>query len=59
LQETSVVDDAINNGGCHVVVWRIRCPSGEFEVGGEDEAAILVGLGDDLEQQSGPIGVDG
>jgi len=54
-----VVDDAVDDGGCHVVVTEHGSPSGELEVRGDDQAAFLVTVGDDLEQEPGPLSIDG
>lgn len=53
-----MVHQPIDDGGSHIVVPEHRSPAGEFEVGGDDQAAFFVAVGDDLEQQSGPFGVD-
>ena len=53
-----MVDDPVDDCGGHVVVSEDGSPAGEFQVGGQDEAAFLVGLGDDLEQQPCALGID-
>lgn len=58
LQEPAVVDDAVDDRGGHLVVSEHGAPAGELEVRGQDEAAFLVGIGDDLEQQSCAFRVD-
>lgn len=49
-------DDVVDDGCRHVAVGRTRRPTAtEFEVRGEDDAPPFVGVGDDLEQESGPV----
>ena len=54
-----MVDEAVDDGGGDVVVSEDGAPSGELDVGGDDEAGFLIGVSDDLVQESGPVGVDG
>ena len=54
-----MVDDPADDRGGHVVVAEDGAPAGELEIRGDDQAALLVGVGDDLEQESGAFGVDG
>lgn len=49
LQQSAVVDDAINNGGGHGGISKYGAPSGEFQVGGQHQAAFLVAVRNDLE----------
>ena len=53
-----MVDDAVDDGGCHVVAEN-GSPLGELEVCGDDQAAFLVAVGNDLEEESGSFGIDG
>lgn len=55
----AVVDDAVDRCCCHVVVAEDLAPLGKREVGCDDQAALFVSVGDGLEQQSCPVGVDG
>lgn len=57
--EVSVVDESVDDGGGDVVVTEDGAPAGEFDVGGDDEAGFLVGVVDDLEEESCSFGVDG
>ena len=59
LDESSVVDDAVDDGGGHVAVAEHVAPSAELEVRGEDDASPFVAVGDDLEQEPGAVDVDG
>lgn len=54
----AVVDDAVDCGSCHVVAAEDLAPLGKREVGGDDEAALFVCVGDRLEEKSCPVGVD-
>ena len=53
------MDEAINDRGSHIVIPENGAPPGELQVGGDDQATSLIPIGDDLEQQPGPFGVDG
>ena len=52
-----MVDEAVDDGGGDVVVSEDGAPSGEFDVGGDDEAGVFVGVGDDLVEESGSVRV--
>lgn len=54
-----MVDDAVDDRGGHVPVAEHVAPSAGLEVRGEDDAAGLVAVRDDLEQEAGPVDVDG
>lgn len=54
-----MVDDTIDDRRGHVVVTEYRAPSGEFEICRQDQRLFLVGVGDDLEEESGSLGIDG
>ena len=58
-EDTAVVDDAVDDRGGHVPVAEHVAPSAGLEVRGEDDAAGLVAVRDDLEQKPGPVDVDG
>ena len=57
--ESAVVDEAVDDGGGDVVVSKDGAPAAEFDVGGDDEAVLFVGAGDDLVEESSAVGVDG
>jgi hypothetical protein len=46
-----VVDDAVDHGGGDGLVTEDAAPSGERQVGGEDQRGVLVAAGDQLEEQ--------
>ena len=50
-QESSVMDDSVDDGGGHGVIAEYGSPAGELEVGGDDQATFLVAVGDELEQE--------
>lgn len=52
-EDTAVVDDAVDDRGGHVPVAEHVAPSAGLEVRGEDDAAGLVAVRDDLEQKPG------
>ena len=54
-----MVDESVAAGGGDVVVSEDGSRFGEGDVCGDDEAACFVGVGDDLEEESGAFGVDG
>lgn len=58
LQEPPVMDDAVCHGRRHLAVPEDRAPPGELQVGREHDQLRLVGLGDHLEEQPGPVGVE-
>ena len=58
-EDPAVVDDAVDDRGGHVPVAEHVAPSAGLEVRGEDDAAGLVAVRDDLEQEAGPVDVDG
>ena len=45
-----MVDDAVDGCRCHVIVAEDLAPLGKREVGGDDQAALFVGVGDGLEK---------
>ena len=57
--DPAVVNDAVDDRGGHVPVSERVAPPAGLEVRGEDDAAGLVAVRDDLEQESGPVDVDG
>ena len=57
-EDPAVVDDAVDDRGGHVPVAEHVAPSAELEVRGEDDAAGLVAVRDNLEQKPGPVDVD-
>ena len=54
-----MVDDAIDKRRGGRGIGENVCPFAEGEVGGQDEAAALVALADDLEEQIGGPGIVG
>ena len=58
MQQATVVNDAVDDGGGHVVITEDCSPPGELQVGGDDQAALFIGFGDDLEQQTCSFGVN-
>ena len=57
--DPAVVHDAVYDRGGHVPVAEHVAPPAGLEVRGEDDAAGLVAVRDDLEQKPGPVDVDG
>ena len=57
--DPAVVHDAVYDRGGHVPVSERVAPPAGLEVRGEDDAAGLVVVRDDLEQEPGPVDVDG
>ncbi len=57
--DPSVMHDTIDDRGGHVSVAEHLAPPSELQVRGEHHAPLLVGIRDDLEQESGPVDVDG
>ena len=57
--DPAVVHDAVYDRGGHVPVSEHVAPPAGLEVRGEDDAAGLVAVRDDLEQKPGPVDVDG
>ncbi len=55
----AVVGEAVDDGGCHVLVAEDGSPGDEGQVGGDGQGLGLVGLGNDLEQEAGSFSVDG
>ena len=43
------MDDAVDNGGGHGVITKDGAPAGEFQVGGDDQTALFIAVGNDLE----------
>ncbi len=58
-QQVSVVDQAVDHGGGHLLVGEDTAPFGELDVGGKYQALALVGVGDHPEQQLGAFLVHG
>ena len=58
-EDPAVVDDAVDDRGGHVPVAEHVAPSAGLEVRGEDDAAGLVAVRAGLEQEPGPVDVDG
>ncbi len=58
-EDTAVVDDAVDDRGGHVPVAEHVAPSAGLEVRGGDDAAGLVAVRAGLEQEPGPVDVDG
>ena len=54
-----MVDDAVDGRGGHVPVAEHVAPSAGLEVRGGDDAAGLVAVRAGLEQEAGPVDVDG
>lgn len=46
LDEPVVVQDAVDDGGSHLVVSEERPPTGGFEIGRDDYSLTLAGAGD-------------
>ena len=57
--EPAVVDDAVHHRLGHVVVGKDLAPSGELDVGGEDERDPLVAHRHHPEQKPCPVGIGG
>ena len=57
--DPAVVDDAVDDRGGHVPVSEHVAPPAGLEVRGEDDAAGLVAVRAGLEQEPGPVDVDG
>ena len=53
--DPSVMHDTIDDRGGHVSVAEHLAPPSELQVRGEHHAPLLVGIRDDLEQESGPV----
>ena len=58
-EDPAVVDDAVDDRGGHVPVAGHVAPSAGLEVRGGDDAAGLVAVRAGLEQEAGPVDVDG
>ena len=58
LDEPAVVHDAVDDGRSHLVVPEHPSPAGELQVGRDDHALALVGVGEDLEDKARPVGVE-
>lgn len=58
-EDPAVVDDAVDDRGGHVPVAEHVAPPAGLEVRGEDDAAGLVAVRAGLEQEPGPVDVDG
>ena len=54
-EEVTMMSEAVDHGGGHLIVGEYVAPAGEFEVGGDDEGAGLVGVGDDAEEELGAL----
>ena len=53
-----MVHDAVDDGGGHLVVPEDPSPAGELEVGRDDDALPLVGVGEHLEDEARAVGVE-
>ena len=58
LDEPPVVDDAVDHGGCHLVVPEHRSPPTELQVRGDRHRLSLVGVGEGLEEKLRPVRID-
>lgn len=58
-EDPAMMDDAVDDRGGHVPVAEHIAPSAGLEVRGEDDAAGLVAVRAGLEQEAGPVDVDG
>lgn len=58
-EDPAVVDDAVDDRGGHVPVAEHVAPSAGLEVRGGGDAAGLVAVRAGLEQEPGPVDVDG
>ena len=58
-EDPAVVDDAVDDRGGHVPVAEHVAPSAGLGVRGGDDAAGLVAVRAGLEQEPGPVDVDG
>lgn len=58
LDEPAVVDDAVDDRRRHLVVPEYRPPAGELQVRGDHDRLPLVGVGEDLEHEARPVGVE-
>ena len=58
LDEPAVVHDAVDDGRGHLVVPEDPSPAGELEVGRDDDALPLVGVGEHLEDEARAVGVE-
>jgi catechol 2,3-dioxygenase-like lactoylglutathione lyase family enzyme len=51
LQDVAVVREPVEQGGGHLGIAEHASPFTEAEVGGDDDAGLLVELGEQVEQQ--------
>ena len=51
--------DAVDDRGGHVAVSEHLAPPSKLQIRTERHAPLLVGIRDDLEQESGPVDIDG
>ena len=51
LEDFGVVDDAINHGGGDCDIAEALCPLGKCQVGRDDDRAVLVAAGHELEEK--------
>lgn len=58
LDEPAVVHDAVDDGRSHLVVPEHPSPAGELQVGRDDHALALVGVGEDLEDEARPVAIE-
>lgn len=58
VQEPAVVDDPVDDRGGHMIITEDGTPLGKRQVRRQDETALFIGVGDDLEQQSRALGID-
>ena len=53
-----MVDDAVDDGGRHLVVAEHRAPPAGLEVGGDHRGLPLAGVREHLEQRARPVRVE-
>ena len=58
LENFGVVDDAVNHGGGDSDVAEALCPLGKCQVGRDDDGAVFVAAGDELEEEVRGTGLD-
>lgn len=57
--DPSVMHDTVDDRGGHVAVSEHLAPPSKLQIRTERHAPLLVGIRDDLEQESGPVDIDG
>lgn len=58
LHEPAVMHDAVDDRGRHLVVPEDRSPAGELQVRRDHHRLALVGVGEDLEHEPRPVGIE-